>query len=294
MNTCHAGSRHEARSRRAFTLIELLVVVAIIAILVSILMPAVSKARLLAKQVACASQMRSIALAATIYRADYNDKIPIHAGTQVRSADGVLIPNWRFLLARDGGAGGKVFDCPGTKFLLMKPGVATDIRNIIDTADVTKHPLSSANAGSIGVRGLLPAMGYKPGFPVGQRENSEGAFDNSTSSPGDIAWTLNIGWKNPQKAMYVSDVYMVQGFRAIPITYPSTEVHDGSDSIHAPNAGYYLNTTGTSDCRRFADRHNGSNVLFLNGSVLRYKTQDLDAMNSTVASVYQQYFWYNP
>ena len=53
--------------RRAFTLIELLVVVAIIAILVSILMPSLRKARELAKATSCAIQVRSQMLAMTMY-----------------------------------------------------------------------------------------------------------------------------------------------------------------------------------------------------------------------------------
>ena len=61
------------RRRAAFTLIELLVVVSIIALLVSILLPALSRARAQAKQVVCLSQMQQIGLALQMYGHDNND-----------------------------------------------------------------------------------------------------------------------------------------------------------------------------------------------------------------------------
>jgi len=55
---------------RAFTLIELLVVVAIIAVLISILLPALGRSREQARVVRCATNIRSIALGCTVYSTD--------------------------------------------------------------------------------------------------------------------------------------------------------------------------------------------------------------------------------
>ncbi len=58
--------------RHGFTLIELLVVVAIIAILITILVPSLSAARAAGRRTACLSNVRQLAQAHTTYVADYN------------------------------------------------------------------------------------------------------------------------------------------------------------------------------------------------------------------------------
>lgn len=123
--------------RRAFSLIELLVVIAVIATLLAILLPALSKARDNARAVVCLSNLRSCA---SILAAYANDSKGFAPALGVPYA---TLPNWRLVIQSGAGLSGSTgSELYAVRSVLVCPAAAARFSRDLNrtyAANVTGH-----------------------------------------------------------------------------------------------------------------------------------------------------------
>jgi prepilin-type N-terminal cleavage/methylation domain-containing protein len=105
-----SGASFSPRGFGGFTLIELLVVIAIIAILASMLLPALGKAKAKAHQVSCLNHLRQLGLAVQLYADEHQDWLP---PIQARYPN--CESSWRAHLYPYVSRTPQIYDCPAEK-----------------------------------------------------------------------------------------------------------------------------------------------------------------------------------
>jgi prepilin-type N-terminal cleavage/methylation domain-containing protein/prepilin-type processing-associated H-X9-DG protein len=107
-----AKMRNSGQRRGAFTLVELLVVIGIIAILIGILIPVLSRAREQSKRIGCLANLRTMGQAMLMYANNHRDRLP-NSNPPLTVADYTATNEVLVAFNRDYIRAAETFHCPG-------------------------------------------------------------------------------------------------------------------------------------------------------------------------------------
>ena len=245
----------QALRRTLFTLIELLVVIAIIAILASLLLPALGKARNMAKGAICAGNLKQICLGINSYTMENNDFTPVACWTNAYCYRTIMIGGFAPSYS-DGYTALRLYDCP---------------------ADVTR------DSNNVDFWDYWTGASPKPNISYGYNQKVGGFAETDTRVPHKMFY-----FQRPSEDILVCEMTRdpngppPAGYANTNIVFPawSTDFERGPRFVgNAPNHGngcYFLFLDGHAMSHGYSDYMNSVRTQ---GDCVKGKTGNADHVN---------------
>jgi prepilin-type N-terminal cleavage/methylation domain-containing protein/prepilin-type processing-associated H-X9-DG protein len=290
--------------RGAFTLVELLVVIGIIALLISILLPSLQKAKRAAATVQCSSNMRQVSMAMLMYinankgvlpptampmLAAYPNNYPFGFWWANELVRGKYIKANSVYTAPDPSGntnnkkfyGPNVFKCPeGTSESDMTGGQGNFPCDALNNGCASAP--SFGNDGWGAKEGFFIASWYQLNGRVCDNQSSGMSYPGGTSPSPFVWWnTGNSTWDSSDPINYIGvlrfrrTLSMVRKSAEVVMIVEAADPNWYDDVSHGPDGKQHCRRMGARHGKKTADGYNAfTNFAFFDGHVALYPTLD--------------------